>query len=131
MKHNKAYMVTINAPFADCATVPIVEAFFADKKAAQRFKRENVLRQEVREICPTDYAITILLAMGAITITAKGFKHYKQAAEAVPPFKAVMPKAHFEIVKFCETALYKRNQLERVSGNAVHPQQTEKGGKND
>lgn len=106
----KVYISIINAPLSGGgAVMPIVEAFFVDKKKAERFKSENVLRGEVKEICPSDYAITILLAMGAIAITSKGSKHYQQAAEALPSFKAVMPTAHFEIVKFCETALYKRN----------------------
>ncbi|HDL5186396.1 TPA: hypothetical protein PXA68_000665 [Mannheimia haemolytica] len=106
----KVYISTINAPLAGGgAVMPIVEAFFVDKKTAERFKAENVLRGEVKEICPTDYTITILLDMGVVAIPAKGFKHDQQAAEALPSFKAVMPTAHFEIVKFCETALYKRN----------------------
>lgn len=126
----KCYAVILNAPLFDGgAVMPIIEDFFADRKAANRFKSKNPIRQEVREISPNDYTITILLDMGVVAIPAKGFKHYKQAEEALPPFKAVMPTAHVEIVKFCETALYKRNQLERVSGNAVHPQTT--GGNDD
>lgn len=112
MKHSNAYIVTINTPFANGAVMPVIEAFFTDKKTAERFKAENVLRQEVREICPTDYTITILLDMGIVAIPAKGFKHYQQAEEALPPLKAVMCNVHFEIMKFRDTALYKRNILE-------------------
>lgn len=110
---HKVYISTLNAPLAGGgAVMPIVEAFFVDKKTAERFKAENILRQEVRAINPNDYTITILLDVGIVAIPAKGFKHYEQAEKALPPFKAVMPNTHFEIVKFCETALYKRNQQE-------------------
>ncbi|EPY98839.1 hypothetical protein [Mannheimia haemolytica] len=109
----KCYAVILNAPLFDGgAVMPIIEAFFADRKAANRFKSKNPIRQEVREISPTDYTVTILLAMGIVAIPAKGFKHYQQAEKALPPLKAVMPNHHFEIVKFCDTALYKRNQQE-------------------
>ncbi|HGO5823480.1 TPA: hypothetical protein ACK3JW_001149 [Mannheimia haemolytica] len=109
----KVYISTINAPLAGGgAVMPVIEAFFADRNAAERFKAENILRQEVRAINPNDYTITILLEMGVVAIPAKGFKHYQQAEKALPPLKVIMPNTHFEIVKFCETALYKRNQQE-------------------
>lgn len=110
---HKVYISTLNAPLAGGgAVMPIIEAFFSDRKAANRFKSKKPIRQEVREISPNDYTVTILLAMGIVAIPTKGFKHYQQAEKALPPLKAVMPNHHFEIVKFCETALYKRNQQE-------------------
>lgn len=113
VKLTKVYISTISTPLASIGEImPIVEAFFDSEKAAKRAKKQNMLGGVVREICPDDYAITIFLEMGIIAILAKGFKHYQQAKEALPPLKAIMRNTHFEIVKFCETALYKHNIIQ-------------------
>ncbi|WP_346556835.1 hypothetical protein ABCW44_01335 [Mannheimia haemolytica] len=110
---HKVYISTLNAPLAGGgAVMPIVNAFFKSEKAAKRATKQNIVGSEVREIRPNDYTITMLLEVGAVAILGKGFKHYHEAAKALPPLKAVMPNHHFEIVKFCDTALYKRNQQE-------------------
>ena len=107
---HKAYISTLNAPLAGGdAVMPIVNAFFKSEKAAKRAAKQNIVGSEVREIRPNGYTITMLLEVGAVAILGKGFKHYHEATEALPPLKAVMRNVHFEIVKFSETALYQRN----------------------